>query len=58
MELKARHPQVPWQDISGIGNVLRHEYSRIEDRVIWNVVARYLDDLDAAVGAMLRELKD
>ena len=24
-ELKARHPQMPWQDVAGIGNVLRHD---------------------------------
>jgi uncharacterized protein with HEPN domain len=27
-ELKARHPQIPWWKVAGIGSVLRHEYER------------------------------
>lgn len=32
-ELKARHPQIPWQKVASIGNVLRHEYERIRRAV-------------------------
>jgi uncharacterized protein with HEPN domain len=28
-ELKARHPEIPWQKVAGIGNVLRHNYESI-----------------------------
>jgi hypothetical protein len=28
--LKNARPEVPWKDIHGLGNVLRHEYRRIE----------------------------
>jgi uncharacterized protein with HEPN domain len=27
-ELKARHPEIPWTDMAGAGNVYRHEYVR------------------------------
>jgi uncharacterized protein with HEPN domain len=30
-ELQARQPQIPWTQIMGIGNVLRHEYHRVSD---------------------------
>ena len=26
---KARHPEIPWEKVAGIGNVLRHNYGRI-----------------------------
>ena len=29
MELQATQPDIPWSEITGIGNVLRHEYHRI-----------------------------
>jgi uncharacterized protein with HEPN domain len=47
--LQATHPEIPWAQILGIGNVLRHEYHRISDTVIWNVVQVYLPPLRAAV---------
>ena len=37
-ELLAQAPGVPWKKIRGIGNVLRHEYHKIADDVIWAVV--------------------
>ena len=36
-ELKARHPEIPWPKVAGIGNVLRHEYERIAADVIWKL---------------------
>src|ERR1700749_3481848 len=37
-ELKARHPEIPWNKVAGIGNVLRHDYERIAADVIWKLV--------------------
>jgi uncharacterized protein with HEPN domain len=33
-ELKARHPEIPWEKVAGIGNVLRHNYESIAAPVI------------------------
>lgn len=51
-ELQATQPQIPWTQIAGIGNILRHEYHRVSDTVIWNVVQKYLPPLRAAVSAI------
>jgi uncharacterized protein with HEPN domain len=56
--LRARHPAVPWQQIAGIGNVLRHEYHRIADQIIWNVVTEYLPALKAAVVEMQSQIDE
>jgi uncharacterized protein with HEPN domain len=57
-ELQERQPQIPWAQIIGIGNVLRHEYHRVSDRLIWNVVQEHLPPLKAAVLAIAAELKE
>jgi uncharacterized protein with HEPN domain len=57
-ELQATQPQIPWAQIMGIGNVLRHEYHRISDTVIWNVVQRYLPPLRVAVSAIEAALEE
>ena len=51
-ELLEKQPQVPWAQIAGIGNVLRHEYHRVSDTVIWNVVQEHLPPLKLAVLAI------
>jgi uncharacterized protein with HEPN domain len=56
-KLQAREPNIPWAQITGIGNVLRHEYHRVSDTLIWNVVQEYLPPLKAAIAAIEAELK-
>jgi uncharacterized protein with HEPN domain len=57
-ELLATRPEIPWAQITGIGNVLRHEYHRLSDPVIWNVVETHLPRLRAAVFALEDALRE
>lgn len=45
-ELKARHPEIPWQKVAGIGNVLRHDYGNIAAPVMWKLARADLMDLE------------
>jgi uncharacterized protein with HEPN domain len=56
-ELLASRLEVPWKQITGIGNVLR-EYHRVSDSVIWNVVQRHLSPLKMAIMQMDRDLNE
>jgi uncharacterized protein with HEPN domain len=44
-EMKDSQPDVPWQKIHGLGNLLRHEYRRINPEVLWSIVTEHLDAL-------------
>ena len=52
-EAEKRIPSLPWRDIRGIGNQLRHAYERIDLDTIWSAVT---DDLPPLKAAVLREL--
>lgn len=56
-ELKIVRPEVPWRKIHGLGNLLRHEYRRIDPSVLWSLVTDHLGDLDAASAALLEGLE-
>jgi uncharacterized protein with HEPN domain len=45
-EMKARHPEIPWSKVAGIGSVLRHGYEDIEASVLWKVVREDLPELE------------
>lgn len=57
-ELTAQHPNTPWNAINSIGNVLRHEYQRIDDRRLWEVVTIHLPQLQSVIARMLTELDE
>lgn len=51
-DAKATQPNIPWRNVHNIGNVLRHQYHSLSDRIIWNVVVDELPKLKAAVQAI------
>lgn len=56
-ELTSPHPSIPWHEIRGIGNRLRHEYQRVDDTIIWLAVTRSLPELKLAIEAMIARLE-
>ena len=48
-ELANMKPEIPWRKVRGIGNVLRHDYDGLSDRLIWNVVVDELPRLKIAI---------
>lgn len=48
-DLKAQEPEIPWREIAGIGNVFRHDYQSVSDRIVWNVVEVHIAPLERAV---------
>jgi uncharacterized protein with HEPN domain len=47
-EAEIRCPGLPWRNIRGMGNWLRHQYERIELSVIWQTVQTDLPPLKVA----------
>ena len=45
--LESRFPSIPWRAIRGIGNIIRHEYGRVDPATIWATID----------GSDLRDLK-
>jgi uncharacterized protein with HEPN domain len=56
--LKAARPEVPWHKINGLGNMLRHEYRRIDPDILWSVVTDHLGELDGAAAALLEQSRE
>ena len=57
-ELTRRRPEIPWRRVRGIGNVLRHDYEGLSDRIIWNVVVDELPRLKSAIQAIAKLTDD
>ncbi len=55
-DLKRAEPGVPWRQVTGVGNVLRHGCDSVEDAVIYDIATSQLDELEAAVRRMLARL--
>ena len=52
---KKSHPEVDWRAISGLRNVLVHDYFATDLETIWTIVQRDLPLLEGAVSRLLGE---
>ena len=57
-EMKTLEPDVPWREIAGIGNVLRHDYGVVKPDILWGVRTYRLAALKAAVERIRAHLGD
>jgi uncharacterized protein with HEPN domain len=53
-ETKARQPEIPWKQIAGMRDRPSHDYFGVDLGLVWRVVARDLEILDAAISGLLR----
>ncbi len=48
-------PGIPWRNIRGTGNWLRHQYDRVDLETVWGTLLRNLPELKVAVISALAE---
>ena len=54
--VKNRHPDISWRDVAYSGNVYRHEYHSINDRMIWKTLTNGLPPLKRAIKKELESI--
>ena len=57
-EWLADYPDIPWPEIKAIGNRLRHEYRRVDDKVMWSIAIQSVSELRPAIIAMYGRVTD
>jgi uncharacterized protein with HEPN domain len=54
-ETRAQAPEVPWQDVAGLRDLIAHEYFHIEMKRVLEIVERDLPVLAQAIDQLLAE---
>ena len=45
-EFKTLHEEIEWNKISGLRNILVHDYLGIDTETVWNIISKELAALD------------
>jgi uncharacterized protein with HEPN domain len=55
-QLTARYPEVDWRAVCGLGDVLRHDYNKVDPEVIWEILTGKLPELAPVIERMIRDI--
>lgn len=53
MDCKNRQPDIPWEKINGMRNILVHHYFGIDTEIVWTAVEKELPKLKAGLAQMI-----
>ena len=56
--LKDKHPDIDWKAISGMRNILAHEYFGVRTGIIWKTIRERLPELRHKIEEILGEGRD
>jgi len=48
-DFKDRHPEIAWQDIGRMRNLVAHHYDHVDDDLMWNALDKRIPDLGRQV---------
>jgi uncharacterized protein with HEPN domain len=54
-EVRARYTQIDWRRVTGLRNILIHQYFAIDVDILWDIVQNKLPDLEKEIQHMLAE---
>jgi uncharacterized protein with HEPN domain len=53
-DLRRKAPDIPWQDIAGLRDILIHEYEGVDRAIVWDIAVNEVPALHQAVSGLLK----
>lgn len=55
---KRKYPDIKWENIVGMRNILTHEYFNVDYEVVWKTIENRIPELRAVIQNMVNEIKE
>lgn len=55
-EMKCKYPDIEWREITGLRNILIHEYFGVDEHIVWAIISNDIPKLKNQISQILKEL--
>ena len=55
-DFKQQHPNIPWKDMAGMRDILIHQYTEVDEDIIWKTVIQKIPSLKEHIESIMSEL--
>ena len=55
-DLTDRYSVIDWRGVRGLGDVLRHDYERVDAETLWEILTEKLPELGPVIERMIEDL--
>src|SRR5947208_3570819 len=55
-DFKALHPYIPWKDMAGMRDILIHQYTEVDEDIVWKTVTQKIPTLKEHIKSILKEI--
>lgn len=52
VEFRERHAEIPWRKLTGLRDVVAHEYFALDDDILWDIVTNKLPEVSVLLDAL------
>ncbi len=57
VEIREKHPDIPWRRMIGLRNIAIHEYFGVDINIIWKVITENLPDTKSKIVSLLNSIR-
>ena len=56
-DFKKQYPEIPWKDMAGMRDILIHQYTGVDEDIVWKTVIQKIPPLREQIEKILQEEK-
>ena len=53
---KKQYPNIPWKDMAGMRDILIHQYTEVDEDIVWKTITQKIPFLKEQIESILKEI--
>lgn len=55
-DFKKHHPNIPWKDMAGMRDILIHQYTEVDEDIVWKTITQKIPPLKKQIESIVNEI--